>query len=226
MNSVLIVIPAFNEAKSIAQVVRGARRHAPVLVVDDGSTDGTAAAAAAAGAEVQIQTPNQGKGAALRAGFRRALELYYENVITLDADGQHDPREIPQFFYAYERGPVDLIVGRRRFDQMPLVRRLANTFGQWLFTWALGQTIPDNQSGYRLLSRRLIEKLLDHTETGFEFEVAMFATCLKSRFRLAWVPIRTIYAGEASHIQPLQHTLNFIRVAWSTHQRMRGPASG
>ena len=221
MTSVLAVIPAYNEAAHITQVVRAARRYAPVLVVDDGSTDQTADLAAAAGAGVLRQTPNQGKGAALRAGFRRALELGYETVITLDADGQHDPREIPKFIEAQTRHPADLIIGQRRFNQMPWVRRLANTLGQWLFNWALGRFIPDNQSGYRLLSRRLMAQLLTHTEPGFEFEVEMIATCLANRMTLAWVPIRTIYAGEHSHIDPLQHTLNFVRIVWTTRQRMR-----
>jgi glycosyltransferase involved in cell wall biosynthesis len=202
-------------------VVSAARRNAPVLVVDDGSVDETARLAAAAGAAVLGQYPNQGKGVALRAGFRRALAWGCEAVITLDADGQHDPREIPQFISAYTDRPVDLIIGRRSFNQMPLSRRLANTVGRWLFSWALRQFIPDNQSGYRLVSRRLLEKLLTHTEPGFEFEVEMIATCLQSRFDLGWVPIRTIYSGAASHIRPVRHALNYLRVVWTTRQRMR-----
>lgn len=226
MTSLLVVIPAYNEAAHITAVVRTARRYAPVLVVDDGSQDETARLAAAAGADVLCQFPNQGKGTALRAGFRRALEQGYAAVITLDGDGQHDPREIPQFLAAYATGPRDLIIGQRCFSQMPWPRRLANTIGRWLLTWALGQFVPDNQSGYRLLSRRLMEKLVPHTEPGFEFEVEMLATCLKSRFDLAWVPIRTIYSGEASHIQPVQHIVNYFRIVWTMRQRMRTRATG
>lgn len=226
MNRVLAVIPAYNEAAHIARVVRAARRHVPVLVVDDGSGDGTARLAAGAGAAVLAQFPNQGKGAALRAGFRRALELGYEAVITLDGDGQHDPAEIPLFLAAHAVGAADLIVGRRRFSQMPLPRRLANTLGRWLFSWAAGQYIPDNQSGYRLVSRRLMEDLLGNPERGFEFEVAMFAPCLAGRFTLAWVPIRTIYSGEASHIRPRQHVVNFFRMVRTTRQQLKARAAG
>src|SRR3712207_3470413 len=98
---VLALIPGYQEGPRIGAVVAGAARHLPVLVVDDGSTDDTAAAAEAAGATVVRQVPNQGKGAALRAGFRRALDDGWEAVIPLDADGQHDPAEIPRFLTAW-----------------------------------------------------------------------------------------------------------------------------
>lgn len=221
MSTILALIPAYNEAQHIAEVVQQAQHVLPVLVVDDGSADDTAALAEGAGAAVLRLLPNQGKGAALRAGFRRALELGCDAIVTLDADGQHDPAEIPAFLQAFATGPADLVIGKRNFSQMPFSRRLANTFGRWLFTWALGQPMPDNQSGYRLLSRRLMEALLDSTERGFEFEVEMIATCLKRGFALHWVPIRTIYAGEASHIQPLKHIANFVRVVWKARQKMQ-----
>ena len=216
----MAVIPACNEAEHIAQVVKAARRYLPVLVVDDGSTDETAQLAQTAGAEV-LRQRNQGKGAALRAGFLHALDLGCEAVITLDGDGQHDPREIHKFIKTYTARPADLIIGQRNFDQMPLSRRLANTTGRWLFSWAMGQFIPDNQSGYRMLSRNFIQKLLESDEQGFEFEVEMLVTCLKQHFDLEWIKIRTIYAGEASHIQPLVHILNFVRMLLITRQRMQ-----
>ena len=142
---VLALIPGYEEGPRIGTVVAAARRHLPVLVVDDGSTDDTADVAAAAGATVLPQRPNQGKGAALRMGFRRALAEGYDAVVTLDADGQHDPDEIPRFLAAFaggdDGGPgesapgavaasgprPELVVGRRDFDRMPPVRRLSNT---------------------------------------------------------------------------------------------------
>jgi glycosyltransferase involved in cell wall biosynthesis len=223
INRFMAVIPAYNEAEHIAAVVKAAQRFVPVLVVDDGSTDETARLAEAAGAEVLRQSPNQGKGAALRAGFLRALDLGCEAVITLDGDGQHDPAEILKFLQAYYARPADLIIGKRSFDQMPFSRRLANTTGRWLFTWAMGQPVPDNQSGYRMLSRQFLKVLLDSQEQGFEFEVEMLAICLKGHFDLAWVPIRTIYSGEHSHIHPLAHVVNFLRMVWVTRQRMQAP---
>ena len=220
-SEILALIPAYNEATRLAPVVTGALSQLPVLVVDDGSTDNTAAVANSAGAAVLPQIPNQGKGAALRAGFQRAIDEGYGAVLTLDADGQHDPAEIPNFLQAYRADQADLIIGSRDFDQMPLVRRLANSLGRRAFSWALGQYVPDNQSGYRLISRRLMEAMLASGEQGFEFEVEMIVVCVQQGFKLDWVPIRTIYAGESSHINPLQHTLNFLRVVRQTRQRVR-----
>ncbi|MBN2469081.1 MAG: glycosyltransferase family 2 protein [Anaerolineae bacterium] len=220
--SLLALIPAYNEATRITPVIAATRAHLPVLVVDDGSRDETAALAEAAGAQVIRQVPNQGKGAALRAGFRYALEHGYDAVITLDADGQHAPDEIGRFVECYAETEADLIVGQRDFRQMPTPRRISNTLGTLMFSWALGQHIPDNQSGYRLLSRRLMEALLDSREQGFEFEVEMITACLVRGYRLEWVPISTIYAGESSHIQPLKHIANFLRVVWAARQAVKG----
>lgn len=222
MTEILALIPAYNEATRVADVVTGAQAYLPVLVVDDGSTDATAKVAEEAGASVLRQVQNQGKGAALRAGFRWGLDRGYEAALTLDADGQHDPGEIPKFVRAYGDRRADLIIGVRDFDQIPWVRRLANTLGRWTFSWALGQPVLDNQSGYRLISRRPIEATLSSRESGFEFEVEMIVTCVERGYTLEWVPIRTIYAGEKSHINPLKHVYHFLRVVWQTRQRMRG----
>ena len=221
--NVLALIPAHNEARTITRVVMGAGAHLPVLVVDDGSTDDTATLAQSAGAVVLRQVSNQGKGEALRTGFRRALAEGTKAVITLDGDGQHDPAEIPRFLAAYGAGRADLIIGHRDFRQMPPVRRLANWLGRWVFSWALGQEIRDNQSGYRLVGRRLMEAMLTDRESGFEFEMEMITTCLRNGLALDWVPIRTIYAGEASHINNLQHVKNFLRVAWQTRRGRQVP---
>lgn len=217
---ILALIPAYNEAPRVAAVVRGALQHLPVLVVDDGSRDATANEAENAGAEVQRQVPNQGKGVALRTGFRAALENGYDYVLTLDADGQHDPAEIPAFLQTINGAP-DLVIGARNFSQMPLVRRIGNTIGRGLFSWAMGARIEDNQSGYRLISRRLMEAVLSSSEQGFEFEVEMIMVCVRSGFKLAWVPIQTIYRERKSHIKPLHHAIHFFRVVFQTRQAMR-----
>jgi glycosyltransferase involved in cell wall biosynthesis len=223
---ILALIPGYEEGPRIGAVVAAARRHLPVLVVDDGSTDDTGANAAAAGAEVLRQEPNQGKGTALRAGFRRALDEGWDAVVTLDADGQHDPDEIPRFVAAFDRsgaaGPrPELVIGQREFGRMPPVRRLSNTLGTVLFSWAVGRHVPDNQSGYRLLGRRLMTAMLDSREAGFELEVEMIAVCLREGWTLEWVPISTIYAGEPSHVKPLAHLRHFVRATRAARRRMR-----
>ena len=220
-NKILALIPAFNEEKRVAQVVIGAKAYLPVLVVDDGSSDSTALQAETTGAIVLRQSPNQGKGNALRSGFSYALEQGYQAVITLDADGQHDPDEVPKFIQAYENRGANLIIGQRDFSQMPPLRRLANSVGQWSFSWAVGQKIPDNQSGYRLIDRKMMAAMLSSQEGGFEFEVDMIVTCIVGGMHLDWVTIKTIYGGETSHISGTDHTLNFVRMLWGTRRRMR-----
>ena len=217
----LALIPAYNEAAAIQRVVRETLRHLPALVVDDGSQDSTASLAESAGAIVLVQNPNQGKGAALRRGFVYALENGYHGVIALDGDGQHAPDEIPGFVACFASQQPDLIIGYRRFREMPFVRRLANTLGFVIFSWAMGTRIWDNQSGYRLVSRRLMERLLAGKESGYEFELEQIVSCVEAGYKLGWVPISTIYAGEVSHIRPLHHLVNFLRVAWQTRMRLR-----
>ena len=218
---IIALIPGYNESERIRAVIQATRAVLPVLVVDDGSTDDTAAIAESEGATVLKQVPNQGKGAALKRGFRWAMENGYDAVLMLDADGQHDPSEIPRFLHAHTAHNSDLIIGYRNFDEMPFKRRIANTVGRASISWAMGQKILDNQSGYRLVSRRLMQATLESDEAGFEFEVDMVVLCVKRGMRLDWVPIRTIYAGEKSHIKPWSHIKNFFRVVRKTRRLMK-----
>jgi glycosyltransferase involved in cell wall biosynthesis len=222
VDSILAVIPAFQEGPRIGTVVTTAARHLSVVVVDDGSTDDTAARAKLAGAHVLVQPRNGGKGAALRTGFRHALEREVDAVVTLDADGQHDPDEIPVFVRAFEAARPELVIGRRDFSAMPPIRRLSNTLGGWALSAAVGRRIVDNQSGYRLIGRQLMTVLLDSDEDGFEFEVEMIARCIALGLPMTEVPIRTIYAGEPSHIRPLAHLGSFLRVSRDARRIVRG----
>jgi glycosyltransferase involved in cell wall biosynthesis len=220
---VIALIPAYEEGPRIAAVVEAARVHLPVVVVDDGSTDETASVAEAAGATVIRQVPNAGKGAALRAGFRHALADGAAAAVTLDADGQHDPAEIPVFLDAFHDRRPGLIVGRRDFAAMPPVRRLSNVLGGAAVSLALGRGVPDNQSGFRLIGRELMRAMLASDESGFEFEVEMIARCVALGLPLEWVPIRTIYAGEPSHIEPWRHFREFVRVVRKARRIVNGP---
>jgi glycosyltransferase involved in cell wall biosynthesis len=222
VETILALIPGYQEGPRIAAVVQQARVHLPVVVVDDGSTDDTAAQAEAAGATVLIQDPNAGKGAALRRGFEFALDQGCAAVVTLDADGQHDPAEIPLFLAAFEASRPELVIGRRDFGEMPPVRRLSNLVGGWVFSAAVGRNVPDNQSGYRLIGRQLMTALLDSDEQGFEFEVEMIARCIALGLPIGWVSIRTIYAGEPSHIRPWAHFTSFLRVSRDARRIVRG----
>ena len=208
---IIALIPAYNAAHLVAPVIEEARKHLPVLVVDDGSKDETSAVAERAGARVIRQIPNQGKGAALKNGFRTALAEGVEAVVTLDADGQHDPAEIPKLIEAWRRERPEMVVGSRDYDQMPFVRRMSNKVGRWSIERALGAEIADNQSGYRVIGRRLLQSMLDSGESGFEFEVWMIVLCVKNGWKMSWVPIRTIYGDQGSHIKPLDHVTGYFR---------------
>jgi glycosyltransferase involved in cell wall biosynthesis len=220
---VIAVIPAYQAAATLDTVVNQAAEHLSVLVVDDGSTDETSEVAAAAGAEVLRQEPNQGKGAALRRGFREALDRGIGTVVTLDADGQHDPSCIPAFLEAHQRGGAPLIIGQRDFGQMPWSRRIANELGTRVFSWAVGRRIVDNQSGYRLICEPLLPLMLDSEEAGFEFEVEMITLAIRANLEIDWVPIPTIYGDAGSHIQPIAHVTNFLRVARSARRSVGTP---
>jgi glycosyltransferase involved in cell wall biosynthesis len=153
----------------------------------------------------------RGKGAALATGFRWSLDEGFRAAVTLDGDGQHDPDEIPTFLDYWSRHPYGLVIGQRDFSHIPGVRRYSNTLGRWMMSRAVGQDIPDNQSGYRLISRQMMTLMVDCQEKGFEFEVDMVPLCLKHGLGLGWVPIRTIYTGEKSHIRYLPHVINYFR---------------
>ncbi len=211
---ILALIPAWNEVTRIGPIVEASRAHLPVLVVDDGSHDDTAAVAEAAGAIVVCHPRNQGKGVALMTGFAWALERSYKAVLTLDADGQHDPADIPRFLAAYQAGVGDLIIGRRDFSQMPFPRNYSNLLGSWLLSLVLRTRIYDNQSGYRIYSRRFLD-MLDLTATGFELEVEVIVQAVCEGIHIGWVDIRTIYGiGEVSYFHPVKDSARFLGMVW------------
>ena len=202
------VIPVYDCAGSIGRVVAELRRHvARVLVVDDGSADGTAEAAAAAGADVRRLDRNRGKGAALREGIRIALESDPAAVLLLDGDGQHDPADAPAFLAAWDAGAGDLIVGSRmgRPETIPAARYWTNRIGSRILSWMTGWEIEDSQSGYRLVSAGLLRRMA-LASRGYAVESEMLIKAAHRGARLAQVPIRTIYEGGPSHYRPILDT--------------------
>lgn len=217
----LILVPAWNEVDFIAPIVSATVGRYPVLVVDDGSTDATSQLAKDLGATVISHSENRGKGIALLTGFQWAIDNQYDLVITLDADGQHDPEEIPKFLEAYEQSGADLIIGRRDFRQMPFPNNFANRIGSFLLSLVLGRRILDNQCGYRLHSRKLLQSL-DLQATGFELEVEMIVMAVCQGFQLNWVDIRTIYGtGKKSYFHPWYDSLRFIKMVGFAYRMRR-----
>lgn len=215
---VVVLIPAWNEDKFIGPVVAAAVKHLPVLVVDDGSSDATAERAAEAGAVVVRHEKNLGKGRALLTGFQWGMEKGYDAIITIDADGQHDPDEIPTFLSAYQTNQYDLIIGKRKFWEMPFKNRFGNTVGSFLLSKVLRQSIYDNQCGYRLHPKHLLEALNLKTG-GFELEVELIIQAVCKGMRIGWVDIRTIYGiNKVSYFHPIHDSLRFIGMIWHAYR--------
>jgi glycosyltransferase involved in cell wall biosynthesis len=208
------IIPAYREEAFIGAVVQGFQEYVvPVVVVDDGSPDGTAAAAERSGALVLRHERNQGKGAAIQTGLNFLAGTGVERFFLLDGDGQHDPGDIPRFFEAADRTGADLIVGNRMNDlsSMPLIRRWTNQFMSWQISSVCGQKLPDSQCGYRLVRRELIP-LLMRCSTGFDFETETLLLACREGYVVCFVPIRTIYRDETSKIRPVRDTIRYFKL--------------
>jgi glycosyltransferase involved in cell wall biosynthesis len=213
-SSILVLIPARNEARTIGAIVEAVRAKLPVLVIDDGSTDGTADCALRAGAVVVSHSENLRKGAALKTGFTWALEKDYDAVITMDADGQHDPADLDKLLNESRHCQADLIIGEREFSRMPWPNRFTTPLGAKILSWALGTRVTDNQSGFRLLTRLLLERL-SLRSNGYEMEVEMIWEAVRLKVPIAWVPIHTIYFPDRqSGFRPIIDTLLFLRMVW------------
>jgi len=212
---VAAVIPAYNEEKHIADVVRRTRQQLDnVLVVDDGSADKTADRAREAGAEVIVHAINRGKGETIKTGLRHWLERQFDFVIILDADGQHRPEEIDRFVTAaLSADAPKLVLGNRMNDvsSMPLVRRFVNRWMSDQISALCGQRIPDTQCGYRLLHRQLIPELLGGA-ARFDYETEMLIIASRKGFRIGSVPISTVYSDEVSSIHPVRDTIRFFKL--------------
>lgn len=220
---IVALIPARDEARVIGPVLETAGQFLPVVVVDDGSSDPTSRIAEDHGATVLRHPQTRGKGAALRTGFGFALEQGARAVLTLDADGQHEPLEIPKFLVVHRAQEADLVIGRRTFSQMPFPRGLTNPFGSWLLSQVVGERIYDNQSGYRLYDRSLLS-LLDMETVGFEFEVEVIGLALCHDLKIAWVDISTIYHTDTtSYFHPITDSYRFLRTVWRARRWRRPP---
>jgi len=214
-----VVIPAYEAAGTIGAVVAGARRHLPdLLVVDDGSTDGTQAAAADAGATVVRHPSNRGKGAALRTGFDWMLSRGAGAVITMDADRQHDPDDLPGFIEAFRARRPDLIIGSRQADFFAMTpgRRFGNRFSCNALEFFSGLRIPDSQSGYRLHSASFL-RMLRFKSQAYDAEIEVLLEAARHRRRIETLPItvRAIDGTATSHFRPWLDTWRIIRaVLW------------
>lgn len=205
---IVVLIPAFNAERTVGNVVSGARKCLPnVLVVNDGSTDDTGREAEKAGARVVFHMTQLGKGAALRTGFAILLGDespfgHIDGILTMDADGQHDPDDIPNLISAFEEERGDLIVGSRmsQRDNIPTYRLWPNLVGNFFLSRASGNRVEDSQSGMRIYSRTLLSAVT-LSASRFDLEAEAIIRSGKAGFQFHFVPIRAIYTED--------HTSNF-----------------
>ena len=211
--SIAVIIPAHNEARAIGPLTASVRRLGhDVIVVDDGSSDGTGGAAASAGAVVLRTGQKSGKGNALRLGFDHALKKGYAAVVTMDGDGQHAPSDIHLFVAYFQKTGAPIVNGNRMRDPggMPFVRRATNAFMSWVISLLCGQRIADTQCGFRLVSAEVLKSVTLEC-SDFEIETELLVKASRQGFKIASIDIQSIYRDEKSKIRPLRDTLRFIR---------------
>ncbi|HEY9164761.1 MAG TPA: glycosyltransferase family 2 protein [Candidatus Kryptonia bacterium] len=213
MPKIAVVIPAYNAARSIGDVITRVSDYVPredIFVVDDGSSDQTELMAREHGAWVLRHGRRKGKGVSLRDGVKKALDLDYNLLITMDSDLQHDPSEIPNFISASEK--YDIVVGRRTIssDKMPFHRFMSNSITSRMISWRTGVTIADSQCGYRLYRSRVLKRI-DSRAKYFEYESDMLIKAAIAGFSIGSVPVKTIYNDSKSSIRVVD-ILRFIKV--------------
>jgi len=218
-----VIIPTYNEAKSIAGLVKEVRqREMDVLVIDDGSKDDTFSIAQSYGATVLRNQVNEGKGATLIKGFNFALDNNFDAVITMDGDGQHLPEDIPYFIRLARYSSSGIFIGNRmhKTRSMPWTRLLTNRIMSWLISRIVRQDIPDTQCGFRLFKKEVLQKVR-LTTFKYETESEVLIRAARLGFKIESVPIKTVYNGEKSQINPFVDTFRFIRFIlreiWTTN---------
>jgi glycosyltransferase involved in cell wall biosynthesis len=214
---VAVLIPAFNAAHTLPELLRRTTAFVEpqeVIVVDDGSLDDTPALAGTFGVSVLRHGRNRGKGAALRTGFEHIKSsTRYDAVITMDADLQHRPEELPGFLNARAHRAPSVVVGYRDRigTQMPLHRILSNTITSALVTARTGVAIKDSQSGFRLIGREVLEAVALESD-GYEAETELLIKSALKGFTIEFIPITTVYGDEPSHMTHWDTTRKFLQV--------------
>lgn len=211
--SVAVVIPACNEARTIDTVITRVRAALPgveIVVVDDGSTDGTAAAAAGAGARVIRHPCNQGNGAAVKSALR---QVPADTIVVVDADGQHPPEMIPALVRA--AATYDLAIGARAASShSSLLRRMGNWFFCRLASFLAKRPIPDLTSGFRAFNRAKALEFIHLYPDGFSFPTTSTLAFISAGYSVTFVPIEAASrpSGTNSHIRPIRDGLRFVLI--------------
>jgi len=210
--AVCVLIPAYNAERTIRPVVRECIDLGyPVVLVDDGSLDGTAGIVAGLAVTILTHRVNQGKGMALRTGFQWALEHGFEIIVTIDADGQHDASALPGLVAAAEAAAADIMIASRfsQFAEMSGPRKVWNRFGVWCMRKRTGLEISDSQSGFRCYSGRLLSAITLESG-GYDLEMEILMKAWQKGFTIASLPVAARIADgrSTSHYRPFRDTWN------------------
>ncbi|HVC12753.1 MAG TPA: glycosyltransferase family 2 protein [Burkholderiales bacterium] len=227
MTPLAAVIPAYNERATIRAIVERTRRQVErVIVVDDGSRDGTARSLEGLPVSVVRNERNCGKALSLVRGIEEAFRLGADAVVTLDGDGQHPPEDIPRLLAAHRLEPRAIVIGTRLHEarNIPRARYLANRCANFWIAWAAGQRIEDSQSGFRLYPLLTWRELLARCDdvTGFVFESEILIEAGRCGVPLLGIPIPAIYPTRArrSHFRPVADIARIGRmVSWKLLSR-------
>jgi glycosyltransferase involved in cell wall biosynthesis len=210
LDKICILIPAYNAQGTLGSVLKKVEPlEIDTIVVDDGSSDETKRVASEIGVHLLRHPFNLGKGAALQTGFRYALQRDYEVIITLDADGQHDPLEIPSLLKIFQSVKPDILIASRAgaFGEMTVLRRFWNRLGVRAVARLCHRDITDSQSGFRLIRAKVIREIHLST-TRFEMELELLIKACKKGFGVLSVPINTqsVDGTGSSHFRPVVDT--------------------
>lgn len=209
---ICIVIPAFNEAKTIGEVINAVKScGSDILVVNDGSADDTENIAKASGADCITFRKNQGKGKALKCGFDYAAQKGYDAVITMDGDGQHSPGDLVNIIENSGKNEIGIVVGNRMAnpEKMPLSRFGTNLFMSFIISLICRQNIPDTQCGYRLIKTDILKRT--HLfSSNYEIESEVLIKASRLGYKIISVPIKSVYEGQTSFINPVVDSWRFL----------------
>ena len=210
MDKICILIPAYNAQETLGSVLKKIEPlKMDTIVVNDGSSDETKRVASESGAQLLEHPLNLGKGAALRTGFQYILQKGYQVVITLDADGQHDPSEIPALLKIFQSVNPDILIASRaaEFGKMTFLRRFWNRLGVKAVARLCHSDITDSQSGFRLIRTEVL-KAVDLSTSRFETELELLIKACKKGFGVLSVPIKTqkVDGTGSSHFRPVIDT--------------------
>jgi glycosyltransferase involved in cell wall biosynthesis len=222
--NICALIPAFNEAPHIAAVVEGARKHLDsVVVIDDGSSDGTAELARGAGAHCLESKGNFGKASALHLGIAYARAHNFTHIITMDGDGQHLAEDIPALLRVARETGADLVIGARPFDRalMPRARFYSNTIGSQWASALVGRQIKDSQSGFRIFRLESLSRAKLRSRR-YEFEMEALIKLGRMGCTIEHAPIHMVYENgqSRSKMKPIRDTINIC--LWSVAYRFLG----